>query len=115
MGVEMADVVNPQDGVVIDPGGEGDAGELVEFRRPVDHKRNLVQPSRAKTEPDPETYPDGSPVRRNKHGVVLKQYARTGGRPPLEYDPKYHPKQSYEFALLGLPEYKMADINARKY
>ena len=78
----MADVVNPQDGDVIDPGGEGEAGELVEFRRPENLKRNLPRPSRAKTGSDPETYPDGSPVRRNKNGVVLKQYARGGGRPP---------------------------------
>ena len=51
-----------------------------------------------------ETYADGTPVRRNKRGVKLKQFAGSGGKPPLEYDPTYHPEQARELALLGLTD-----------
>ena len=58
-----------------------------------------------------ERYSDGTPVRRNKHGKRLAQSARTGaGKPPIDYDPDYHPKQTYELALLGLTDARIAAI-----
>ena len=58
-----------------------------------------------------EMYPDGTPVRRNKHGKKLAQSARAGaGKPPIDYDPDYHPKQTYELALLGLTDARIAAI-----
>jgi len=63
---------------------------------------------RVEREVDTRThYEDGTPVRRNKNGAVLKQYGKSNrgwasGRPPIEFNEEYHCALAHDLALLNV-------------